>query len=377
MQNGVDVILAQKPSWSTQRIALLTNDAARTNNGIISRKALIENGFNIQKLFSPEHGIDTKGADGMHIDHQIDPITLLPIVSLYGKQLYPNAKDVEDIDIMLFDIPDAGTRFYTYLWSMTYWIQAAASFQKPVFILDRPNPLGGAIYSLAEGPYLSPNISSFIGRFNIPIKHQMTLGELANYFNQTLHWKANLEIIKCHHWDRSLPYSSIDLAQNWIATSPALKTWNACLLYPGLCFFEATNVSVARTSSYSFEWIGAQWLDTKKTLVALQVLLKDDLIIQLHENGLSLKVIDPNSYQSVFTGLIILKMIKDLHPAHFDWQHYPTNVNPTGENHLSLLLGIENAELLFDLPFDKWFIEIQKEIRVKNWFEKVKSYLLY
>ena len=202
LQFGVDTIIESNPNWKHKRIALLTNDAARTNKGQFSRQVLIQNGFNIVLLFSPEHGINTKGLDGAIISDAVDPITGLRIVSLYGEQFIPSEQDLQSIDILLFDIPDAGTRFYTYLWSMTYWIEAAAQYNKQVIILDRPNPLGGD-FSLAEGPMLHDAVSSFIGRFPIPVKHQCTLGELAIYFNATRNWNANLEVIKCKNWKRN------------------------------------------------------------------------------------------------------------------------------------------------------------------------------
>ena len=177
-QFGIDRILAQSPEWKTKRIGLLTNDAAKTSSGVLNRTALIEAGFNLVKLFSPEHGITATGEDGAKMDDTNDPITGLPIISLYGNKFMPTANDLEEVELMLFDIPDAGTRFYTYLWSMTYWIEAAAKFKKQVIVLDRPNPLGGDL-SMAKGPMLDDSISSFIGRFNIPIKHQCTMGELA------------------------------------------------------------------------------------------------------------------------------------------------------------------------------------------------------
>ena len=199
---GVDIILLNEPVWKNERIAILTNDAARTKTGINSRLALKDAGFNLTKIFSPEHGIQTTGEDGALIHDGHDTITGLPIISLYGKKIMPSEDDLKDIDILLFDVPDAGTRFYTYLWSMTYWIEAAAKYNKQVFILDRPNPLSGN-QSMIEGPMLDETISSFIGRYNIPVKHQCTLGELALYFNTVQKWKANLQVIQCEGWNRA------------------------------------------------------------------------------------------------------------------------------------------------------------------------------
>ncbi len=386
LQFGIDIVLQNEPNWKQKRIAFLTNDAAKTNKGIISRLALQQAGFQLTKIFSPEHGINAMGADGAFIENGIDTITGIPITSLYGGQYMPSASDLATIDIMLFDIPDAGTRFYTYLWSMTYWIEAAAINHKQVIILDRPNPLGGQMM-MSEGPMLDNSISSFIGRFNIPIKHQCTLGELANYFNQTLQWKANLTIVQCENWNRAKQFYDWNL--KWSAPSPALQNMEAALLYPGLCFFEATNVSVGRGTKYSFEWIGATWLNIPAIQMVWQSILKDAFIIEtvslpienegisVNTNGIRIKVIEPNYYEAVLNGLLLLKMIKDIHPTQFKWMPYPTNANPTGKNHLSLLLGIPNAEEIFELPLQQWLQKIMLHVKVDSWRKRIAPYLLY
>ena len=383
---GVDEIILRSPDWRNKRIGFLTNDAAQTSKGIQSRVALLQEGFNIVTLFSPEHGIDTKGSDGAKMNDLIDPITTLPVISLYGDKFMPTRMDLEDIDIMLFDIPDAGTRFYTYLWSMTYWIEAAATFNKKVIILDRPNPLGGD-FSLVEGPMLHESVSSFIGRFSIPVKHQCTFGELAKYFNTTQGWNATIEVIACKNWSRTDLF--IDWNFPWIKTSPALQNFEACLLYPGLCFFEATNLSIGRGSKYSFEWIGAEWLNLPALAMVWQNMLREDIKMETlklslnHEGvaietkGMHIKVIDPYSYHSVMTGLLLLKFVKDLHPQDFKWMPYPTQANPSGKNHLSLLLGIPNAENLFEQPLQLWLQHITKLLKVDSWKGEIAPYLLY
>jgi uncharacterized protein YbbC (DUF1343 family) len=383
---GIDIILLNEPIWKKDRIAILTNDAARTNTGIISRLALKEAGFNLIKIFSPEHGINTIGEDGAKMHDGLDEITGLPVISLYGEKYMPTADDLNDIDVMLFDIPDAGTRFYTYLWSMTYWIEAAAEYNKQVIILDRPNPLSGN-QSLIEGPMLDETISSFIGRFNIPVKHQCTLGELAIYFNSTHAWNANISIVQCEGWKREDLF--YDWFLKWVNPSPALQNFEASLLYPGICFFEATNVSVGRGTPYSFEWIGAEWFNTNAVQLISQNLLKDDIKIEslpltivqndtsiLHK-GIRIKIIDPKFYDAVFNGLFILKLIKDLHPKEFKWMPYPTAANPTGKNHLSLLLGIPNAEAIFDLPLQQWLQKMSAVIKAEQWKKEIQPFLMY
>ena len=386
IQFGIDTLLAKPPVWKTKRIAFLTNDAATTNKGVSSRKALTEAGFNLVLLFSPEHGISTKGEDGLKIKNQVDSITQLPIISLYNEKLMPSKEDLTGIEILVFDIPDAGTRFYTYLWTMSYFIETAAKINLPIYILDRPNPLGG-LFSMVEGPLLDASLSSFIGRFPMPIKHQSSFGELAKYFNESQNWKAALEVIPCKNWKREDLF--FDWNFKWINPSPALQNFEACLLYPGLCLFEATNVSVGRGSDYSFEWIGASWFNMPAILMVWQNILKDDIKIETLRltlliddevediKGLRIKVIAPNVFNPILTGLILLKLIKDIHPQDFKWQAYPTNVNPSGANHLSLLLGIPDAEQLFDLPLKDWLNKVVAALKVTQWEKTMAPYLLY
>lgn len=374
LQFGIDIVLNNNPNWKQQRIAMLTNDAAKTNIGIHGRLALKNAGFNLVQLFSPEHGINAIGQDGALMKDGVDEITNLPIKSLYGKKFMPSEEDLKDIDIMLFDIPDAGTRFYTYLWSMTYWIEAAAKYKKQVIILDRPNPLGGDLNN-CEGPMLETKLTSFIGRFNIPIKHQCSFGELAHYFNELQNWNAQLTVIKAEGWNRNQLFYDWNLP--WWNPSPALQNMEATLLYPGLCFFEATNVSVGRGTKYSFEWLGAEWLNIPAVVMICQNILKEDLVVETETNGIRIKVIDPYSYDAVLNGLILLKLIKDIHPTDFKWAPYPTIANPSGSNHLSLLLGMPNAESIFELPLQEWLQQIGKSIKVSGWSKDIAPYLLY
>jgi len=365
---------------------MLTNDAAKTKTGVISRVALKNAGFNLVKLFSPEHGIQAIGNDGALMKDGKDELTGLPIISLYGEKYIPTESDVKDLDILLFDIQDAGTRFYTYLWSMTYWIEAAAKYNKQVIILDRPNPLGGSI-AMSEGPMLNDGLSSFIGRYNIPVKHQCTLGELAQYFNKTQSWNAHLTVIKCEGWKRDQLFYDWNI--RWSNPSPALQNIEATVLYPGLCFFEATNISVGRGTHYSFEWIGAEWFNLPAINMVCQNILAKDFKIEtlslpiflngenIITKGIRIKVIEPSHYDAVLNGLLLLKLLKDIHPKEFKWAPYPTNANPKGDNHLSLLLGVHNAEAIFDLPLQNWLQQMSVLLRVEEWRSQIEPFLLY
>ena len=384
---GIDEIIHQNPSWKTKRIGLVTSNAATTNNGALSRTALLQAGFNIVLLFSPEHGITATAPDGEAQQNSIDPITGLSVVSLYGPRCMPTTQDLENIEIVLFDIPDIGARFYTYLWTLTYVLEACALNKKECIVLDRPNPVSGN-FDAAEGPFLEDTTSSFIGRWNIPIKHSCTLGELALYFNGTKKLSANLTVIPVKNWDRDSFVSA--WGTDFVATSPAIQNHNSMLLYPGLCLLEATNISEGRGSQYSFETAAAPWMQTNEITSFINQSFGDEIKASgisftptsgKYANtlckGIHFEVIDPAYYKPVFFGLLLLHIIRAKHPQHFLWEPYKTAVNPNGENHLDKLLGINNAQKLFDLTLPQFVATCTKITHTPNWQEQMIPYLLY
>jgi uncharacterized protein YbbC (DUF1343 family) len=384
---GIDQLLSSHPSWKLQRIGLVTNEAARTHNGIPSRKALQDAGFKLVKLFSPEHGLSAKGADGAAMHDGIDELTDLPIISLYGNKLAPTKEDLADIDIVLFDVPDAGVRFYTYLWTLSYVLQACAFNNKKLIVLDRPNPISGDL-QLAEGPFLESSCSSFIGRWPMPIRHSCSLGELARYFNETHHINASLEIIGSANWSRNS--FQPDWSIPFVGTSPAIQSFASMLLYPGLCFLEATNLHEGRGSNMAFEIVGATWLKSDAVSAQVNNMFSDEIlatpIVYVAKenkyagekcNGIQFKVKDQTLLRPIFFGLILIKLIKALHPSNFKWATYPTSVNPNGINHLDKLLGIPNSESYFDLPFAPFLQWATKITSAKDWEKMMEPYLLY
>jgi uncharacterized protein YbbC (DUF1343 family) len=384
---GIDEIMNQNPAWKTKRIGLVTSDAATTNPGILSRTALLQAGFNIVCLFSPEHGISAKAPDGEAQQNGIDEITGLPIISLYGTKCMPSALDLENIDIVLFDIPDIGARFYTYLWTLTYVLEACALNHKQLIVLDRPNPVSGNFDS-SEGPFLVDESSSFIGRWNIPIKHSSTLGELALYFNSTKNIGANLAVVPVKNWNRNSFVTN--WGTNFVPTSPAIQSPNSMQLYPGLCLLEASNVSEGRGSQYSFETVAAPWLQTNEIVSFINQSFGDEIkassisftptsgkYAQTICKGIHFEVIDPAYFKPVFFGLLLVYMIRAKHPQHFMWTPYKTAVNPSGEDHLSKLLGINDAQHLFDLALPQFIARCTKLTHCPGWLEQMEPYLLY
>ena len=385
---GIDNLLEQDPTWKKQRIGLVTNHAATTRQLVSSRKALLDHGFNLVRLFSPEHGLDVTGADGAPMKDGIDSLTGLPVISLYGEKQQPTAEDLADIDLLLFDIPDIGCRFYTYLWTLTHVLEACGKLRKKIIVLDRPNPISGNL-TMAEGPGLDEtNCSSFIGRWNIPVRHSCTLSELALYFNQSRQLQAPLDIIKCSGWDRNS--FQPDWGIPFVATSPAIQSFEAMVLYPGLAMLEATNISEGRGSAYSFLTAGAPWIQAEALTAIVNQLLAEDLNAvpvkftpqsgkftgQLCQ-GIQLQVLDQLHYHPVMTGLLLIRLIRQVYPAQFAWKPYPTSVNPSGKQHLDKLTGIAHSEELFELPIQQFLSRLQQLTKATEWQKTIQPYLLY
>lgn len=377
---GIDALLSTK-RFSHQCIALVTNNAALTATVELSRIALLKNGFHLTTLFSPEHGISVKGADGAARQNSIDAATGLPVISLYGTKLAPAEADLKDIDVVLFDIPDVGCRFYTYLWTMTYVMEACAQYNKPFIVLDRPNPIG-ALIETAEGPFLDEvNCSSFIGRWNIPLKHSCTLGELALYFAATRLPQLNLEVIAVQNYQRH--YTALK-EFSFVPTSPALQTIQAAFLYPGTGLLEGVNLNEGRGTSYSFTALGAPWINAVQLCDALQALQLSGVAFTpahyravtppyTNENcsGVQIHITDHSKLQAVHTGITMLQTIAALYPQHLQERLYPTHVNPSGRKHLDKLLGFPNA---FDAIVAGQKISLQV---AEEWYRQIQPYLLY
>ncbi len=390
MMTGIDVLLAHPPAWQKSRIGMVTNHAACTANFRPSREALLANEFNIVRLFSPEHGLETTGEDGREMPDGIDRLTGLPVTSLYGGKLTPAHNDLSGIDIVLFDIPDIGCRFYTYLWTMTHVMEACAAHGKHLVIADRPNPLSGKLH-LAEGPLLDEaSCSSFIGRWNIPVRHSCTLGELARYFNSAgnIQHALQLDVIPCQHWQRTMFYPH--WSSSFIPTSPAIPCFESALLYPGMGLLEATNISEGRGTATPFRVAGAPWLDGPHIAKLFNEYAPEGVYARPVSfvpaegkyqgqkcSGVMMHVNDPAVFRPVRNGWLLIRLIRQLHPDHFRWAPYPTHVNRSGTRHLELLLGVKDAESLVAVRGDGGWEDIEKYTDPGDWEKLMAPYLLY
>jgi uncharacterized protein YbbC (DUF1343 family)/CubicO group peptidase (beta-lactamase class C family) len=239
-----------------KRIGLITNQTGMDRSGRRNVDAMLAAGVHVTTLFSPEHGI-TGAKDEENIANAKDEQTKLPVVSLYKpEERRLKADQLRDLDAIVFDIQDVGTRFYTYSCTMLYALEDAGKAKKPFYLLDRPNPITG---THIEGPLMDKDLESFVGCHDMPLRHGLTFGELAAMVNNEQHWGADLHVVKMKNWQRGDWFDATTLT--WVNQSPNMRSLNAALLYPGLAMLEAsTNYSVGRGTDAPFEQVGADWI---------------------------------------------------------------------------------------------------------------------
>lgn len=390
MLYGIDHLLkSQDANLRKNTWGLVTNDAARTDEGQYVRKALMKNGWWINCLFTPEHGLSAAAPDGQAQTHCRDPLTSLPVYSLYGPQFAPTLGALKNVDGLLFDLPDAGVRFYTYIWTLSYVMEACLVVGKPLIILDRPNPLSGQL-ALTEGPMLDEaSLSSFIGRWRLPIRYSLTVGELARFWQAERQMQLlNLIVIPCRGWDRRQYLDDLDLP--FYPPSPALNRPETLLTYPALCFMEGVNVSEGRGTPFPLQWFGAPWLDEDYLAGALNAFNFPGVRFEgcrLNPasgryagedcRGVRLHVTDRNSFRPVQTGIGILALLKLHYPKEVQWVAYPTHANPSGAFHLDLLLGDAGIRRQLEQEPQKVLERLPELTLVTDWEEQVSPYLLY
>ena len=243
---GAEQPEAYLPMLKGKKVGMLVNQTSLVKDKHLV-DFVIERGADVNVIFAPEHGFRGKADAGAHVKNGVDTKTGLPIISLYGKNKKPSATQLKNVDVVVFDIQDVGARFYTYISSLQYMMEACAENKKALIVLDRPNPNGFYV----DGPVLNKKYKSFVGMQPIPVVHGMTVGEYAKMLNGE-GWLKNkvecpLAVIPCENYDHSMLY---DLP---VAPSPNLRSKQAILMYPSLCFFEGTEVSVGRGTPFPFE----------------------------------------------------------------------------------------------------------------------------
>lgn len=334
VKTGLDLFEKAWPRpLNASNIGLLTHPAS-INSRYIHATDLF---FNTKKcrlkaLFGPQHGIKGETQDNMiEWEGSIDPATGLPVYSLYGKTRKPLPEMLKNIDVMVIDMQDVGARYYTFIWTMALAMEACQEQGKAVVILDRPNPIGGDIL---EGPVLTPEYSSFVGLHSLPVRHGMTIAEIALYLRDVYYPSTALHIIAMEGWKRQMWFDQTGLP--WALPSPNMPTLDTAAVYPGMCLLEATNLSEGRGTTRPFEIFGAPFIvpgvlaknlaDMKLSGVMFRPLYFMPTF-QKHAGklcgGCQIHVTERKKFKPFNTATAILKSVKELYPEDFLWNKPP------------------------------------------------------
>jgi len=329
--NGIDVLKRDNFALlKDKRVGLITNHTGRDRDGNNTIDLLHKApGVKLVALFSPEHGI--RGAlDQEKIGNTTDEKTGLPIFSLYGETRQPTAEMLKEVDTLVFDIQDVGARFYTYISTLGLAMEAAAKNKKSFVVLDRVNPINGAD---VEGPLADLDKLSFIAHHPIPVRHGMTVGELAQLFNRERNINADLYVVRVEDWKRPQWFDSTGLT--WINPSPNMRSLTEATLYPGVCLLEPTNVSIGRGTDTPFEVIGAPWIDGRNLAEALNnaklpgvrfVPLRFTPKSSVHKDaecgGVNIIITDREVFEPVIAGLEMAAQLKKLFPKDFSTERF-------------------------------------------------------
>ncbi|MDD3579549.1 MAG: DUF1343 domain-containing protein [Desulfobacca sp.] len=334
VKTGLEALLAQPPAWlARSRLGLLVNQAS-VGAGYQSAVDLIAQRFpdQLTALFGPQHGLAGEKQDNMVASADfIEPRWGLPVFSLYGERLAPTPEMLDLIDVLLVDLPDVGTRVYTFATTMVYAMAQAARQHRKVVVLDRPNPIGG---HQVEGNCLKPEMASIVGPYALPMRHGLTLGELAQYYNDTQGLGCDLTLIPAQGWSRSQYFDNTGLP--WVLPSPNLPTLDTALVYPGQVLLEGTNLSEGRGTTRPFELFGAPFIDPaavsarlRRSPLAGVVLRAASFQPTFHKwagdvcSGFQLHVTDRQTFKPYFTTLSLIAAIRELYPEQFAWRPPP------------------------------------------------------
>ena len=305
-------------------VGVITNQTGVTSRLVNIVDAIKANpNICLKAIYSPEHGLRGDRPAGAYVASYTDPRTGLPVYSLYCDQKHPNAQMLAGVDVLLFDIQDVGARPYTYVSTMAYAMEAAKQFGKEIWVLDRPNPIGG---TMVEGPVLDPKFKSFIGLYPIPMRHGMTVGELARLFNNQFGIGANLRVIKMQGWKRSMFWPETGL--QWVQTSPNIPEWSTTVVYPCTGLTDSIGLNGGIGTTKPFKYVGAENVDAYNLAAMLNARNIPGVYFRPaywspffgaltgHQlAGVELDVFDPKVFQSVRTAVEIATAVRAVSPA--------------------------------------------------------------
>jgi len=334
VRTGLERFLESPPKWvAGSRLGLLCNPAS-VDPMLNHSRFLVDRRLpgKLTALYSPQHGFFAEKQDNMiESADMMDPVLKIPVYSLYGKTRIPTEKMLDPIDVLLVDLQDVGTRVYTFIYTLSYCLEAAEALNKKVVVLDRPNPINGVTI---EGNCLEPDWRSFVGRFPLPMRHGLTIGELAQLFNEHFEIGCSLEVVRMEGWRRAMFYRQTGLP--WVPPSPNLPNPVSTMVYPGQVIWEGTNVSEGRGTTQPFELFGAPYLNPAKIVAAFVAESIPGIILrevvfeptankwQAHPcRGFQIHITDPDEYRPYETSLRLLQAVIQHHKTDFEWKQPP------------------------------------------------------
>lgn len=328
--NAIDLIDLDKVILPNLRYGLVTAQHARTKSGVPSR-VVLNNKVLLKKLFSPEHGLDGLARAGEKVSSSVDPLTGLPVYSLYqekpGNELNNTSDPHTDIDAILYDLPDIGARFYTYIATCLQVAEYCAMHKKKFIVLDRFNPLGGTII---EGLTLQEEDYSFVGPYSLPNRYGLTIGELVKLYISEKSLDLDLTVIEIHNWRRDMLFP--DTSHVFVMPSPNIPNWQTALLYPGTCLIEGTNLSEGRGTPRPFTWFGAPYIQQEELIQVLDKIPHPGLSLRpqgfiptfsknegLPCPGIAIEITNHKDARPVSFMVEVLSSLKELYPEDFQF----------------------------------------------------------
>ncbi|MWV42088.1 DUF1343 domain-containing protein [Paenibacillus sp. HJL G12] len=376
--NGIDTIMEAAHLFKGKKLGLITSPTG-LNKDFVSTIQILHENFHLAALFSPEHGVRGDQAAGAMVETYTDPITGVPVYSLYRKDSKRLSQEMlDEVDMVVYDIQDVGTRYYTFIYTMLYALEDCAKAGKEIVILDRINPLDGIT---VEGNILKPGYESFVGGYPLAVRYGLTAGEVATMANEQMGWNAKLHVIRCQGWERQMLFP--ETGRQWIMPSLGIPRFETALIYPGTCLFEGTNMSEGRGTTAPFEMIGAPFIDAEKLAAEMNGMKLPGVIFRPvyfkpsfskfqgeQCGGVQIHMTDYRVVQPLETGVRLLSTIKNRYE---DFSFLP----PLKENSRSFieLLGGDNVYLQDKLDVDALLEQFRAE---SGEFAKLKAeYHLY
>lgn len=378
VKSGVDNIMSHARLLQGKRLGLITSPTGLTS-GFVSTIQVLKEHFHLAALFSPEHGVRGDQAAGALVDTYTDPLTGVPVYSLYRKESKRMTPEMlEEVDAVVYDIQDVGIRYYTFIYTMLYALEDCARAGRPFIVLDRINPLDGVT---VEGNVLKPGYESFVGNYPLCVRYGLTAGEVATMANEMMGWNAELHVIPCEGWDRRMLFP--ETGRLWVHPSLNIPRFETALLYGGTCLFEGTNLSEGRGTTFPFEMIGAPFIEPESLAAEMNALRLPGVLFRPVYfkpttskfagelcGGVQLYVTDARALNAVETGLTLLYTIE----SQYEGFAYLPPVKDNARPFIDLLCG-DKLYREGTVPLPEMLEQFREESRV---FAKMKEkYHLY